>query len=114
MTSPKITNSERAHIAKELWNQDMPDAALDAFKRKDMKALQPLLADWDKLDDAVEEVLKDLGGSAIDGKYLPADMQMSHDDDDDDDYDPARKKKEISDYEKYYMQGLNPDGTPYK
>jgi hypothetical protein len=80
MTTKKLNDRERAYIAKELIGQ--------------MKA-------WDELDEVVEQILDDLGGSAIPGKYLPDDMAMDIDTDSE------------SDYEKFYMKGLNPDGTPY-
>ena len=83
MTTKKLNDKERTYIAKELIGQ--------------LKA-------WDELDEVVEQILDDLGGSAIPGKYLPDDMAM------DIDTDPDSE----SDYEKYYMKGLNPDGTPYE
>jgi hypothetical protein len=97
LTSPAINDSERANIMEQLVGWGLLDH----------------MAQWDDLDEAVEHVLKDLGGSAIPGKYLPADMQMDVDNDDisdgpaGEDYGPDSKAYAN------YMKGLDPDGKPY-
>jgi len=63
LTSPAINDSERAHIMEQLVGWGLLDH----------------MAQWDDLDEAVEHVLDDLGGSAIENKYLPADMHMDID-----------------------------------
>jgi hypothetical protein len=63
LTSPAINDSERANIMEQLVGWGLLDH----------------MAQWDDLDEAVEHVLDDLGGSAIENKYLPADMHMDID-----------------------------------
>ena len=63
LTSSAINDSERAHIIEQLVGWGLLDH----------------IAKWNDLDEAVEHVLDDLGGSAIENKFLPPDMHMDID-----------------------------------